>query len=246
MSNPSNSWDEIWAFYVAFDMREIVISDIHGCAMTFRALVEKQVQLTRSDHLYLLGDYIDRGPDSKGVIDYILRLRKEGFQVSCLRGNHEDLMLQAGGGAQQLELWLYNGGDVCLESYNLMVDASGIPEAHWKFVQNLELYHQTPDHFLVHAGLNFEVLNPLKDHQSMMWIRDWYDEVDWDWLENRLVVHGHTPQQRIQIEKSLEHLEEFPIINIDAGCFCYGWLCALDISNYRLHFQECIDEVRWP
>ncbi|MEO0876095.1 MAG: metallophosphoesterase, partial [Bacteroidota bacterium] len=66
-------------------MRKFAISDIHGCLKTFEALLD-QIQFTTQDELYLLGDYIDRGPDSKGVIDLIWKMQADGYQVKCLRG----------------------------------------------------------------------------------------------------------------------------------------------------------------
>lgn len=73
-------------------MRRFAISDIHGCLRSFRALLE-EINFSKEDTLYLLGDYIDRGPDSKGVIDHIWKLQKEGYTVHCLRGNHEQMLL---------------------------------------------------------------------------------------------------------------------------------------------------------
>ena len=69
-------------------MHRFAISDIHGCAKTFEALLDR-IALSTQGELYLLGDYLDRGPDSKGVLDLIFRLQREGYAVHCLRGNHE-------------------------------------------------------------------------------------------------------------------------------------------------------------
>ena len=74
-------------------MSKYAISDIHGCIATFKTLLDK-IKFSKEDELYLLGDYIDRGPDSKGVIDHIWYLQKSGYQVHCLRGNHENMLLQ--------------------------------------------------------------------------------------------------------------------------------------------------------
>ena len=71
-----------------FDMNKFAISDIHGCAKNFKALLDR-ISLSLGDELYLLGDYIDRGPDSKGVIDHVWQLQKTGHTVHCLCGNHE-------------------------------------------------------------------------------------------------------------------------------------------------------------
>ena len=98
-------------------MRKIAVSDIHGCLKTFKALVEEQVVLNPQDELYLLGDFIDRGPDSKGVLDYVMQLDEAGYQVHCLRGNHEDMMLQAVRDREDIGMWLFNGGQQALDSF---------------------------------------------------------------------------------------------------------------------------------
>src|SRR6478736_5094582 len=100
-------------------MRVFAISDIHGCAKTFVSLVEKVIKLTREDKLFLLGDYIDRGPDSKGVIDYIIQLEQKGFDVTALRGNHEEMLLKGITDSHFLEMFLKNGGDKTLEGFGV-------------------------------------------------------------------------------------------------------------------------------
>ena len=77
------------------DQRRFVIPDVHGCATTLRRLVIGQLGLTRGDRLYLLGDLVDRGPDSKGVLDFLLDLRRRGYSVAAVRGNHEEMLLDA-------------------------------------------------------------------------------------------------------------------------------------------------------
>jgi serine/threonine protein phosphatase 1 len=75
--------------------RVFIIGDIHGCNKTFRKLVLEKISIRKTDKIYCLGDYIDRGPDSKGVIDFIIQLRKDGFNIHTLRGNHEQLLLES-------------------------------------------------------------------------------------------------------------------------------------------------------
>ena len=73
--------------------KQWVIPDLHGCSQTLQALITEQIRPSRSDVLYFLGDYIDRGPDSKGVIDYIITLQENEYEVKVLKGNHEDYFL---------------------------------------------------------------------------------------------------------------------------------------------------------
>lgn len=228
-------------------MSRYAISDIHGCARTFEALLE-QIALGREDELFLLGDYIDRGPDSKGVIDLILKLKQEGFRLHCLLGNHEALLLNARGGmGSEQRLWLQNGGDATLDSFGLPHSAAPclLPQPYLDFFHQLDWHFETEGYILVHAGLDFRLARPLEAGQALIWLRDWYGHVDRDWLQGRVVVHGHTPTPRPMIEKQLKKLDKVPVLDIDAGCVFNGnffkYLCAFDLDNRRLYFQENIE-----
>ena len=100
-------------------IRVIAIGDIHGCSKTLKYLLLKKLKITRSDKIYCIGDYIDRGPDSKGVIDLIIKLRKEGFQLHTIRGNHEEMMMQSINNQKFFDKWMQNGGDATLKSFNI-------------------------------------------------------------------------------------------------------------------------------
>ncbi|MEZ4773491.1 MAG: metallophosphoesterase family protein [Bacteroidia bacterium] len=240
-------------------MRKIAISDIHGCLKTLKALVENQVELTKNDQLYLLGDYIDRGPDSKGVLDYIMGLKESGFSVNCLKGNHEEMLVQAAEDSREISMWLYNGGQEALASFGTD-SPSEVPEKYINFVKNLDLYYEVDEYILVHAGLNFvgekpekdssqflwRLHNPLRDYKSMLWIRWWYEDIDWNWLQDRVIVHGHTPVETDEIWDMYDLLEEDQVLDIDNGCFArykngMGQLCAFDLTNRDLYFQKNIE-----
>ncbi len=226
-------------------MRRIAISDIHGCFKTFKRLLEKRVVLTPSDELYLLGDYIDRGPDSKGVLDYILNLKKKGYFVKCLLGNHEEMLLKGVELRNWRSTWLVNGGEETLESFKAK-NIDEIPAPYFDFLESLSHYHLVDKYILVHAGLNFKKGDPLKDKDSMLWIRRWYHTLDTNWLANRVVIHGHTTTETAAIKKMHQNLKQLPILNIDAGCYKVlsidkGQLCAYDMTNDELYFQKNID-----
>ncbi len=227
-------------------MRKIAISDIHGCNRTFNELLKK-IKFNKNDVLYLLGDYIDRGPDSKGVIDTILNFSKNGFQINCLKGNHEEQILKAKKDRDAYLDWQYWGGKQTMSSFGTD-DIHQIPKKYWDFFENLEYYFETDNYILAHAGLNFEMENPLEGKYSMMWIRDWYNEINYQWLENRIIIHGHTPTDTLNIQQAYLQLNEVQILNIDNGCFYKishgrGKLCAFDMSNRLLYFQENIDDM---
>jgi serine/threonine protein phosphatase 1 len=240
-------------------MRSIAVSDIHGCLRTFRKLLEDVVQFTRDDQLFLLGDYVDRGPDSKGVLDYIMDLPAQGYKVQCLKGNHEDMLVRASTEPTETAQWIFNGGQEALDSFGAN-DPTHIPGRYLEFVKNLDFYIETGNYLLVHAGLNFvtdsqaaessqflwRVHNPLADKKAMLWIRNWYNDIDWNWLKDRVIIHGHTPVTTEEIWDMYDHLEEDQILDIDNGCFAkhrpgYGKLVAFDMTNRRLHIQDNID-----
>ena len=134
------------------------IGDIHGSLESLERLLDKiNPDLTR-DRLVFVGDYIDRGPQSREVVDYIIRLKNLAppGQIICLKGNHEAMLLDflAGGPA---EMFIFNGGRATVEQYwgDRWVDREGLalPPDHAQFFQDLELYSETPDYLFVHGGL---------------------------------------------------------------------------------------------
>ena len=221
-------------------MRTIAISDIHGFSKTFRSLLDR-IGLAKDDHLVILGDCIDRGPDSKGVLDTIIKLQQDGYRVNCLMGNHEEMMLKAYYNSGQSSLWFFNSGRTTLKSLGAE-QAKDIPPEYIRFVESLDYEYETSDAVFVHAGLNMRNENPFQDEHSKLWISNWYDEINFDWLGSRKIIHGHVIRSRYDIEKSLDNIENFPVMGIDNGCFYdkpdFGHLCALDLTNRKLYFQK--------
>jgi len=220
-----------------------VISDIHGCLKTFKQLL-KLIDFNKKDTLYLLGDYIDRGPNSKGVIDFIWELINDGFTVKCLIGNHEQMLLKAYRDPEKLNHWIRNGGDITLNSFSVK-EVSEIPRNYIDWLKTLHFYTIIDHYILVHAGLNFKINQPLDDKYSMLWIRNWHDQINEDWLGDNMIVHGHTTQTKQEIESYLSQ-KKCSVIDIDGGCvFSHiedkGYLCAFDLNNQKLHFQKNID-----
>lgn len=221
-------------------MNRFAISDIHGCLHTFKLLLEK-IHFSKADELYLLGDYIDRGPDSKGVIDHIWKLQTTGYTIYCLKGNHEQMMLDALTSLPHRRQWMVHGGRTTMSSFGVQ-HLSEIPNKYTDWLRALPHYKEIKGYILVHAGLNFSKSNPLDDQTSMLWVRRWYDLVDREWLNGRIIVHGHTPIKRAMIESMLDNLEHLPVIDIDGGCVfvepVYQELCAFDLNDRVLHFQR--------
>ena len=222
-------------------MPQYAIGDIHGCSKTFNELLNK-IGLNEGDELYLLGDYIDRGPDSKGVIDIIWRLRAKGIPVICLRGNHESMLLDALKYQEGRNDFMRNGGTQTLQSFDT-VRPIDLPKEYIDFFKSLPIYHEVGDYILVHAGLNFLEANPLTDTESMMWIRNWYRRIDYKWLGNRIILHGHTPISLLEMIDQCENITNDKYLNLDGGCYKNRYLCAFDMIEKKLIAQECIDNI---
>ena len=219
--------------------RTFVIGDIHGCAATLRRLVDDTLRPVPDDRIYLLGDLIDRGPDSKGVLDFIFELRERGLSVISVRGNHEEMFLQAGDDHYYLGLWTANGGQATLESFQ--ADGPGdIPHRYRDFLGSLPLYILLDDFVIVHAGLNFDTPDPFADTSAMLWTRS--PVVDRPRIGGRRLICGHTPVSRIRLEASLNSSK----IMLDNGCVFggrpeTGCLAALELESMTVQYQENID-----
>lgn len=222
-------------------MSQYAIGDIHGCSKTFNELLNK-IGLIEGDELYLLGDYIDRGPDSKGVIDTIFELREKGFKVICLRGNHESMLLGALKYREGKNDFMRNGGQQTLQSFDT-VRPIDLPKEYIDFFESLPFYHEVGDYILVHAGLNFLEADPLTDTESMMWMRNWYRWIDYKWLGDRIILHGHTPISLLEMIDQCENITTNQYVNLDGGCYKNRYLCAFDMTEKKLITQKCIDEV---
>ncbi len=221
--------------------RHIAISDIHGCARTFEKLLFEVVALQSSDTLYLLGDYINKGPDSKGVIDIIFSLENQGFEVFCLRGNHEQYLIEGLNDPEKEIEFLSRGGIETLQSFG--VDTiKGIPEKYLEFILNLGFYIDLEDYLLIHAGLDFKQKDLFQDEFAMLNTR--VMKVDPSRIDGRQIIHGHVPTPLAAIETSLDF--KYHHISIDAGCVyrhihALNHLIALDINVRKLYIQKNIE-----
>lgn len=224
-------------------MRRIAITDIHGCLDSLTALLDK-IAYTSADQLYLLGDYIDRGPDSKGVIDLILQLRSEGHAIHCLSGNHEAMFVEIAEEPAGTPLNLYPGLPDTLLSYSVR-HPRDIPKSHLDFMKTLPHYLEVDGFILVHAGLNFGIPNPLKDLEAMLWERYWYTRINKDWLQGRIILHGHTPTNVDDILRMYAGLDALQFMVLDSGCVYdrrgLHQLTAFDMTNRKLYFQENVE-----
>ncbi len=219
--------------------RRLAIGDIHGCSKTFRKLLFDVLDIQPTDEIYCIGDYVDRGPDSKGVIDTILEMRDQGYQIQTLRGNHEQIMMESDTDDQQFDLWINNGGEATLESFGV-VSYSNMQSHYRKFFAETQYYIAVGNCILVHAGLNFGRDDIFEDRQAMLWIRNF--DVDPDKLGEKVIIHGHTPQPADVIFSQVSD----NVINIDGGCVYthrpgFGYLFAIDMQLKTFFCTNNID-----
>jgi len=202
------------------------VGDIHGCAQELELLLAK-IAPKSEDTVVFLGDYIDRGPDSKGVIDTILQLKKK-CNVIALKGNHEALFLDFLEAPHSIGagLFILNGGSATLASYAGPGGTFEIPESHIKFLYGLKLSHETDQFYFVHAGVPLKALSAIDqkdDEQELLWSRQPFLSSDFKW--EKRVVHGHTPVKEPDVKPNR--------INIDTGAVYNGFLTAVELPTCR-------------
>ncbi len=232
-------------------MNVFAIGDIHGCIKQLVALQDKIFDYPTFDKdkdlLLYLGDYIDRGSSSKGVINRILQLQAEGVKSVFLKGNHEQVMIDfLFNEINNLYYWLNLGADKTFRSYGVEVAdfikdgfeddniaklrnffLKKISKDHIDFFNNLKLFHTLGNYFFVHAGIDPQKKLEEQTEKDFLWSRskEFYDK---NFNFGKIIVHGHTPEKEII---------NFPYrINIDTGCFFTGKLscvCLNDIDEKR-------------
>ncbi len=211
------------------------VGDVHGMRGPLEKLIAT-LPLAEDDHLVFIGDYVDRGPDPSGVVDYLIDLAKR-YRCTFLMGNHEAMFLSFLGWEGPAyfggEAFLQNGGDTTLQSYGYF-DEEGefqLPPEHERFFKGLKLHHVEGQYAFVHAGLSRDSLR-LSDIQyalenerprSLLWQRTTVE------LPHNLgvtVVYGHTPMPDMQVRWNLPYS-----IGIDTGCVYGGKLTALRLPD---------------
>jgi serine/threonine protein phosphatase 1 len=217
------------------------IADIHGCAKTFRALVEK-LQLNPKDNLYILGDFINKGPDSKGVLDLIFGLKAKGLQLHCVRGNHDQMLLDVIKGTSLGRWGMEDQYKKTLKSFNVS-RPHDIPSKYLALLNSMPYYIETDKYLFVHAGFDFSIRDPFSDFISMMNIKKIAPVKEK--AKDKVIVHGHLPEDINNIKSAVVGKSE--IINLDNGCVYYhnkefGNLVALNIDQFELILQPNIDQ----
>lgn len=223
--------------------RRIVVTDIHGCFFSFKSLLEEKVGIRKGDQLYLLGDYINKGPHSKQVLDYLLELQEKGYNLYFLRGNHEQELLNFLEGSTSLDSFISKGGSTLLKSFELN-HPSEISSRYINFIRGMGYFIELPDYYLVHAGFNFSKQNPFLESEELLNIRGY--EVDIEKTKGRKVIHGHSPTNLDKILNSLHQRKDLHY-SLDAGCAYrnnpkQAHLIALDLDRWQVFKQPNIDD----
>jgi serine/threonine protein phosphatase 1 len=224
------------------------IGDVHGCSDALAALlrqVEADARRSAPDEralLVFLGDYVDRGPDSRGVIDRILGLQATGaFEVVTLKGNHEDALARYLDDAGFARAWAVNWGEETLRSYGVepprteadwaatqRAFVAAFPSTHRAFLRDLKLMVSVGDYLFVHAGVRPHVALGDQDANDLIWIRYEFLECENDF--GKVVVHGHTPA----LEPELRHNR----IGVDTGVYFSGVLTAVRLHGTERRFLQ--------
>ena len=214
----------------------IAIADIHGCLEPLQALIE---QIPPDEELVFLGDYVDRGPDSAGVVRFLVDLAKTRRCV-FLMGNHEAMLADAMARDDALPQWLFNGGEATLISYGIDADDwCARPAAQRNlpgfadFLARLRLYHEDADAIYVHAGIDVDV--PAMEDQKravLLWVRERFTKAAGRW-GGKPVVFGHTSTESLGAARGAVYLRP-PLIGIDTGCVYGGNLTAFDTRTQRV------------
>lgn len=226
------------------------VGDIHGRLDLLEAILDRIEADARARGpvgrriLVFLGDYVDRGPDSRGVVDRVISGLPQGFDAHFLKGNHEAILLNFLDDARSLDHWLLNGGDATMRSYGVDTErlarlgvppglwrkafAEALPEAHLRFFKSLKLSVSFGDYLFVHAGVRPGVPLEGQSEDDLIWIRAPF--LDHAGPFDKIVVHGHTPGK--------DPVTRPNRIGIDTGAVFTGRLTALRLQDGSREFLQ--------
>ena len=214
------------------------ITDIHGGNLTFQALLRK-IDLRHSDRLFLLGDYVDRGPDSIGVLETICTLMSAGYDIRPLRGNHDEMLLQTvvNNNYEYSESYYQAFGKNTLFTAGIN-DFNSFPSKYLNLIESMPYIHVEPDYVFVHAGLNMKVSDPIKNTENIDMIWNRCNSVEIRKLGGRQLVTGHMIRMLDDIRRSICSAH----ICLDNGAFTrqqpeMGNLVALNLDTKELSIQ---------
>lgn len=205
--------------------RTFAIGDIHGCNSQLQHLLN-WIAPTKNDTVIFLGDMIDRGDDSKGVLDTIMALQQQ-CPVVTVMGNHEQMLLQSRKHLDALKAWLRYGGKEALLSFGLTPDLHGIlalPNNYVDFLKNCQNYHETNSHIFCHATPVPHIDIAAQTEEGWRWRTLTYGQPAH--ISNKTIVCGHTEQREGKV-----HYQS-GLVCIDTFAYGGGWLTAFEVGNH--------------
>jgi serine/threonine protein phosphatase 1 len=202
--------------------RVIAVGDVHGCSRALATLLDA-IHLEPQDTLVGLGDYLDRGPDSRGVVQLLIGVAQR-CRLVPLMGNHEEMALAALDSRMHRAEWFRDGGWLTLESYG---GIERVPSEHWEFLHGCRDVFETSTHFFVHANYDPDVVLDSQDRHTLRWVtlNRRYPRIH---RNAKTAVVGHTAQ------RSGEVLDLGYLKCIDTFCYGGGWLTAIDVASHRI------------
>jgi len=212
------------------EQKIFIVGDVHGCLKLLLKMMDKIDWRPDTDRLIFLGDFVDRGEDSRGVIEFVLELSSRSPMVECILGNHESILLDFISGRDPATFFL-NGGTATLNSYRLCQPQFGdllIPSEHVRFMKSLRKWIELDRYYIVHAGFRPGVEIENQSMEDLLWIRDHFIFSDYDF--GKKVIFGHTPfsQPLIMANK----------IGLDTGAVYGNKLTCLELPSFKFHFVE--------
>lgn len=187
--------------------------------------------------MILLGDVIDRGSESKEVLDTIILLKESGFEIICIKGNHEDMLLNSFNDDSKFYQWIQNGGTETLLSF-LTDSIDKIPTKYIDLISSFSNYYLHDNFILVHAGLNTRLDDPFSDLETMLWTRNAKELLKSGWDRSKYIIHGHNPVHKNTIIDDIDNKSN--VIGIDNGVYLkktgFGSLSILQLETLHLEF----------
>jgi serine/threonine protein phosphatase 1 len=221
-------------------IRIYAIGDVHGRLDLLRKMHEAIAEdLSHHPHrdwrVIHLGDYVDRGPDSKGVADFLIAARKADSRMQAIAGNHDIGFLEFLARPSAEGLFAHNGGGETARSYGVAIDfwtpgglreghaalLDAVPDSHFAFYRSLGRHLSFGDFFFCHAGIKPGIALGDQDPDDLIWIR--WDFLNYSGLHPKVIVHGHTPEADVEVMANR--------VNVDTGAWKSGRLSALVIDG---------------
>jgi len=207
-----------------------IVGDIHGSLRMLQRLMQRIPWRPDVDRLIFLGDFIDRGDDSRGVIEAVMEISRTSERVDCLMGNHEKILLDFVEG-RDLTTFFLNGGTSTLNSYRAFQPRYGeslIPAEHIAFLRSLKTWVELDNYYVVHAGLRPGVELENQSQEDLLWIRDAF--IFSNYRFKKRVIFGHTPfsQPLVMANK----------IGLDTGAVYGNKLTCLELPSLQFHSVE--------